>query len=359
MKLRVLLWWALRIGTAIVAAANLAFLAQHPFAEPFVERTAAGARLALDRALGERLTPGWVAAELDAAVQSEDLDRAELLLDLVESRRIPVPGDRIAGAREFVDRKNQPLARLQRCSACLMDAADCRTPSMLFACNIPVELTVVGDVKALAEAGADAVADRQVDRVGVALAAAGIGATALVPLTGGTSLTIKAGATTLRLARKMGVLGKGISRALSDAANAPFRWNRLGEFARTGRLDAITDARRFRKLGRIADDLGAVGKHAGPAEAIFLLKHVETAKDAAVLARVSRIAGKKTRRTMEVLGLGRAARALVRLSDLAWTALGLLAALAAQALALLSPLCLRPLRRALRPAPARAGALVS
>ena len=149
MKLRVLLWWALRIGTAIVAAANLAFLAQHPFAEPFVERTVAGARLALDRALGERLTPGWVAAELDAAVQSKDLDRAELLLDLVESRRIAVPGDRIARAREFVDRQNQPLARMQRCSACLMDAAQCRTPSMLFSCNIPVELTVVGDLKAL------------------------------------------------------------------------------------------------------------------------------------------------------------------------------------------------------------------
>ena len=149
----------------------------------------------------------------------------------------------------------------------------------------------------------------------------------------------------------MGVLGRGIARALADAANAPFRWKKLGEFARTGRLDEVTDTVRFRKLGRIADNLGTVGKHAGPSEAIFLLKHVETAKDAVELARVSRIAGKKTRRTVEVLGLGRAARALVRLSDLAWTALGLLAALAAQALALLSPLCLRPLRRALRPAP--------
>ncbi len=354
MKLRVLLWWALRIGTVIVAAANLAVLAQHPFAQPFIERTAAGARLALDRALGERLTPGWVAAELDAAVKREDLDRAELLLGLVESRRIAVSELAIAGAREFVDRQNQPLARLQRCSACLMDAADCRTPSMLFACNIPVELTVIGDVKALAEAGADVVADRQVDRIDVALAAAGIGATALVPLTGGTSLTIKAGATTLRVARRMGVLGKGIVRALTDAAKAPF-----DEFARTGRLDAVTDARRFRRLGRIADDLGTVAKHAGPAETIFLLKHVETAKDAAALARVSRIAGKKTRRTIEVLGLGRAARALVRLSDLARTALGLLAALALQALALLAPLCLRPLRLALRPAPGNAGALIS
>ena len=147
------------------------------------------------------------------------------------------------------------------------------------------------------------------------------------------------------MARKLGVLGKGIVRVLSDAANAPFRWNRLGAFVRTGKLDEVTDARRFRKLGRIADNLGTVGKHAGPANAIFLLKHVETAEDAAVLARVSRIAGKQTRNTVEVLGLGKAARAIVRLSDLAWTMIGLLAALAAQVLALLSPLCVRLVRR--------------
>ena len=94
------------------------------------------------------------------------------------------------------------------------------------------------------------------------------------------------------------------------------------------------------RLARIADDFGTVGTHAVPVETIFLLKHVETAKDAA------RLAGGKTRKTIEVLGLVGAARALVRLSDPAWTALGLLAALAARMLALLSPLCLRPLRPA-------------
>lgn len=352
MKLRILLWWGLRIGTGLTAAANLAILAQHPFAEAYVDRTVVEARFALDRALQERLTPENAATELDAAVDRHDFDRARLLLELVAEHRIQVPANRIARAQEFVERETAFGARAERCLRCAVDAADCRTPGVLLACSVPVEATVIGDAKALLEAGLDAAAGRPVDRVDVALATAGIGATALVPLTGGTSLTIKAGATTLRVARRLGVLGKGIARAVADAANAPFRWRRIGAFVETRRLDEVTDARRFRKLGRIADDLGTVGKHAGPAETVFLLKHVDTPGDAAALARVSKVAGGKTRKTVEVLGLARAARALIRLSDLAWTALGLMAALAAQFLALLAPLFVRPLGRILRIAPA-------
>ena len=342
MKLRVLLWWTLKLGTALTAVANLALLAQHPFAEPFVERSAARARLVLDRALEEHATPEWLAVELDAAVDKEDLDRVGLLLELAEERGMPA--ERLAGARQFVERETGLLARAGHCAACAIDAADCRTPEMLLACNIPVEMTVIGDARALLEAGDDALAGRPVDRLDVALAAAGIGATAIVPLTGGSSLTVKAGATTIRVARRMGVLGKGVARAVAEAADAPFRWRRVGAFVTTGRLDEVTDARRFRRLGRIADDLGTVAAHAGPAQTVALLRHVETAGDAATLARVARVAGGKTRKAVEVLGLARAARALIRFSDLVLWTLGLMAALAAQILALFARFFLLALR---------------
>ena len=347
--LRPVVWWALRIGTVLTAAGSTVVLVQHPFAEPWVKRTAAEARLALDRALGKRLTPDWVTTELAAAVDGEDLDRTQILFDFAATRRIPVPEDGIVRARKFVEREQGALVQMQRCAACAMDPAECRTPSMLLACNVPMEFTVIGDVKALAEAGADAAAGNSVDRIDVALAAAGIGATALSLTTGGTSLTIKAGATTLRVARKMGVLGKGIVRVLADAANG-FRWDKLDVFIRTGKLNEVIDARRFQVLGLVADDLGTVGRHAGKVNALFLLRHVETAEDAAALARVSRIAGEKTRATVEILGLRKAAKALLRLADLVWWTIGLLALLAAQVVALLSPLCTRLLRRVIGPA---------
>lgn len=347
MKSRILLWRTLQIVTLITALANVIVLVQHPFAEPYVQRTEAEAQLALDLAFGQRLTPEWVAAELDEAVDRKDLDKAQTLLEIAEERGVPMPADGVARAREFVEGETEFLAQTQRCAACAVDAAKCGTPSMLLACNVPIELTPVGDVKALAKAGTDAAAGRPVDRIDVALAVAGIGATALAPLTGGSSFTVKAGTTALRVARKIGVLGKGIIRVLSDASKAPFRWKKVGAFIDTGKLDEITDASRFRKLGRLADDLGTVWKHAGSADTISLLKHIETVEDAASLARVSKVTRAKTRKTVDVLGLRKAAKALVRLSDLIWWSIGLLAALAMQLLALLSPLCTRLIRKAL------------
>ena len=81
-----------------------------------------------------------------------------------------MPAEGIARAREFVDREHGALAQMQRCAACVMDPAECRTPSMLLVCNVPIEFTVIGDVKVLMEAGADAAVGNPVDRIDVALA---------------------------------------------------------------------------------------------------------------------------------------------------------------------------------------------
>ena len=54
---------------------------------------------------------------------------------------------------------------------------------------------MIGDVKVLVEAGADVAARTPVDQIDVALASIGIAGTVLTPVTGGTSLSLKAGAT--------------------------------------------------------------------------------------------------------------------------------------------------------------------
>ena len=96
--------------------------------------------------------------------------------------------------------------------------------------------------------------------------------------------------------------------------------------------------------------IGTVAKRAGPVEAVFLLKHVERGTDAAELARVSKVAGKRTREAVELLGLAKAARAVRRLSNLLMTAIGLILALVGQLVVLASPMALRALRRLLVPA---------
>ena len=337
------------MATVLTAVANVVALTQGPFVEPWVVRTKAEALLALDRAIVGQLTPEWVGAELDAAVDGDDLARAELLLELAERHEVPVSGPRIDRARSYVDRETGLVAQLEMCSSCFADPADCRTPSVLLVCNLPVELTVIGDARTLAEAGADAVAGDPVDRIDVALATVGIGASALAPLTGGTSYSVKVGSTALRVARRMGVLGRGLGRALSKASDIPFRWSKVDEFVETGNLDVVTDSRLLQELADIAGDLGTVGRNAHPMDTIFLLRHVENVEDAAGLAQVSKVAGKRTREAVEVLGLQKAAKAIRRLSDFAMLTIGLLCTLAGQILALAAPASLRLLRRAVQP----------
>ncbi len=339
----------MQVLTVVTAIVNGAVLFQQPFAEPYVLQAKAEAELALDRAIRKQMTPARAAAELDRAVAREDLDRTELLLELIEHHRIPVAQTHTDRAREFVDRETGIIARARQCSACLADAAECRTPAVFLVCNVPVELTPVGDVRTLVGAGSDAVSGEPVDRIDVTLAAVGLGATALTPLTGGSSFTIKIGATILKVARKMGRLSKRLGRILAKASRAPIRWNKMDEFVKTGKLSAITDVRHLDEIGDIAGKIGTVSKHADTGDAIFLLKHVNNGKDAAALASVSKVAGKRTRGTVEVLGLARAAAAVKRLSNLFILAIGLIIALAGQLAALATPVCTHLLRRIVDP----------
>ncbi len=348
-KSRHWLWRILQIATVLTAVANVVAFTQGPFVEPWVVRTKAEALLALDRAIVGQLTPEWVGAELDAAVDGEDLARAQLLLELVERHEVPVPRLQIDRASSYVDRETGLVAQLKMCSSCFADPANCKTPSVFLVCNLPVELTVIGDARTLTEAGADVVAGDPVDRIDVALATVGIGASALAPFTGMTSYSVKLGATALRVARRMGILGKGLGRALSKASDIPFRWNKLDEFATTGNLDLVTDSRLLRELADIAGDFGTVGRYANPKDTVFLLRHVENVEDAAGLAQVSKVAGKRTREAVEVLGLQKAAKTIKRLSDLAILTIGLLCTLAGQILALTTPVSLRLLRRVVQP----------
>ena len=155
----------LQVCTVVTAVATLVALTQEPFVEPYVEKTLAEARLALDRALKGRLTPDWVGAELDTAVAREDLDRTELLLALVARNRIPVADSQLARARQYMEREKGILAISVRCASCMVDPAQCRTPSVFLYCNVPIEFTLIGDAKTLVGAGFDAAVGKTVDRI--------------------------------------------------------------------------------------------------------------------------------------------------------------------------------------------------
>ena len=287
-------------------------LSTNPFAAPFVERTEAELSLALERAVRRTASAAWIEKELARAVADADADRAAMLLALADDLGRGVPR---AAAEALVASRSGWSARAADCVACMADVAACPSAAALAACAVPFELSPLGDANALRRAGVAWATGAEVDRFEAGLAALGLGATAAVVVTGGTSIGVKAGAGLMRMARRMGTLPPGVAR-LARAA--------VGDPAARARLRAL------------AADLGRVRAAAGTGDALRLARLADGPEDAARLARVAEAAGPRTGRTVAVLGKSRAFRATVRLGRAAAGTLALLWACALQLGAMLA-----------------------
>lgn len=320
-----------------------------PFTAPLVERSAASAARAIDRAMAATVTPDWLIPRLGAAIAADDADAVAFYTGLAQDHAVPLPPATAEAAMAVKDRHEGALATARDCARCALDVAECREIALIAACGIPLELTPVGDLNALRRAGIDALAGEDVDRLEVGLALVGLGATAAAVASGGSSVTVKAGATLLRMARRMGTLTPGLARVIRETADVPVNWARLPDWiAGTVPASAVTDTVRLARLGDMAADAGRVRRNTSTAETLVMLRHVEDADDLSRLARVSDVTLGDTRRTVEALGLGRAFRLTMRLADTAIAALAGLYALFLQACIGCGTWCARRLLRLLR-----------
>ena len=349
--MRRLAYLSLLLMSLATGAASLWALAQNPFAQPLVARTADELRLALDRQMARALPPEALIARLEQALSEGDRDRAGMLADLAGRQGVALPAAKAEAARQLAEGPGL-LDGVAECGACAWDVRSCASLKLIAACALPVELTPLGDANALRRQAMHWAEGEEVDGLETGLALVGLGATAVVVVSGGASAGLKGGATGARMARRMGTLSPGLTRTLRETADVPVVWSAAVPYL-AGRvpLDAVVDTARLGRLGRVAGDPGEVARHTSAAEALVLLRHVETAEDAARLARLSAVAGRDTRLTLEVLGPARAFRALTRVTDLALATIGLVAAFVAQVGMLAVSAALGLARRSLRPRP--------
>jgi hypothetical protein len=296
--------------------------------------------------MARQATPERLIDEVEQALAEDDMDRLLIALTTATDQSVTLPRPLMERALVQAEAAESPGRRLTECAACAWDIADCTSVAQIAACALPVEITPLGDLNALRRAAADYAAGDAVDQVDLGLALAGLAATGAIVVTAGGSATIKAGATALRLARRAGTLTPGLNRALLRNADALRNASALPAYL-AGRvpLEQVADAAKLARLGRIAGDLGEVARNTSPADTIALLRHIDSADEAATLARLARAQGPQTRATVHILGKARALRATLRLSDMALTTLALLGALTAQ----IAALALGLARRALRP----------
>ncbi|WP_316013749.1 hypothetical protein [Roseobacter sp. HKCCA0434] len=290
----------LRVCVLLSTVALLIGMTRQPWLAPYVERTGAELRLALDRAVAEDLSEVWLAAEADAALDTGDADRAEVLLALAGRHDRAMP--REAELRALLD--PPPRERALQCARCAANFESCRGLGEIASCNLPVELTPMGDLNALRRGAAAWWAEEEVDRFDVALAGVGLTATGLAVASGGTSLTVKGGAALMRVARRAGSLSPRLVRVVLASAREPAR------------------------LRPLISDLARVRGSVGTAATLDLMRHVDDAGDAARLVRVTDAVGPAARGHFAVLGKARVFRAMVRFSRPLLAMWGAMAALA-------------------------------
>lgn len=324
-----------------------------PLIKPMVERTAAEFEAALARETARTATPSAVAARLSTLL--DETPRNWIVIEAVENlaadRGIALSQTLTDHRATLWDEDSHWLVAIGNCATCSWDAATCTLPQALV-CNAPVTLSPIGDVIGLSKAGFAAVTGSEIDKLDFALSAIGLGATVAAVATGGTSLTLKAGASLLKLAHKMSLLPPRLLALILDVARTGVRWDEVL------RWDSVTDPARLlnpeivRPLAEISSDLGRVSAKLGPTETLHLLRFVDTPEDARHLAKASETGGAKVTGRLEILGKSRFMRAALRWSDTAIALIcglvGLLLSLAMALAGMIQTVLSRALRKTLR-----------
>lgn len=307
------------------------FLTANPLAWTVLERGAAALRQDLDRQITRALDSGDLNTALSEAVADQDAVRATTLLDLAETRQVAVDPATLAAARALTGADRPWWTVASDCAHCAVSLTTCRSLTEITLCAVPVELSPIGDVTAISRAGMAYAAGEEIDKLDMSLGLVGLAATGAVLVSGGSSLTVKAGASAVRMARRLGSLTPGLRQSLGRAADLPIQWSKLDDLmvGRVG-LEAVTDVARLDALALMAADSGRIVRATSAADGLILLRHADDPADLARIARVAEAGGDQTRDAFALMGKARVFRMLKRVSVLTATVLGLLFGLVLQ-----------------------------
>lgn len=331
------------LGLAALAtfAASAWALWQSPFAAPYRDRTEAELSVALESAISRELTMRAVDDRIREALAEGAADEAVALLRLADGRGVAVVSELRAGVASADDAASGWSA----CLACAFDPENCPDLTRVATCNLPLELTPVGDAKAIYRALDAYVSDDEVDRIDLSLGVVGLVATAAIVTSGGTSATVKTGATALRVARRTGAMTAALAEDVAGLTVRALRLDRARDVLRgTAEVSALVDPVAAARLSRVISDVGRLTDAMPAGDAFAVMRYADNTDELARIARVASAAGGETRGTIAILGKARVLRLATRLTDMALLTAALLAALAGQVLSFVLWLARRALR---------------
>lgn len=344
---------ALLIVSLAWSAVSAARLFESGGARVWVDQEVDRIAAEVDRQIARHANTEVVAVRVRSHLDADPRNWLALDALLDEARRagIALPTDLAAEVDAARSADFGWMARTGKCLGCTWNPERCSF-ELVMLCRAPVEMTPIGDLDGLIREGLKYARGEDVDEVVLVLSGVGLTATGLVVMTGGSSVTVKAGAGLGKLARSMGAMPGWIARSLSDATQRGFDWSGLTRVRGTDDLAGLARPTVLRPSVTTLENSGRVVTASGAASGLYLIGKTANATELARLARVSEAMGARTVGVAEALGKSRLLRATLRLSDeVIQLAIGLVSALAALIGLVLSGAAsatLRGARRALR-----------
>lgn len=287
---------------------------------PLRERTAQEIVAATDSMMVRDATPERLSSLIASRLGEEPRNWVALtaLHDLAVERRIALPADLSAAYDRAWAEDGSLVHQAADCASCAWDISTCNLSNVMI-CKLPLLLTPVEDLRGITKAGWNYLSGVPVDRVDLGLSIVGLGATALVLVSGGTAETLKIGAAGAKMARGMKILSRGIEDMAVTAIRTGVDWKSLARLDEGGAdLARAIHPEAFRPLAEVTSDIGRIGLATDASSALHLMRYVKDAPDADRMARAAEALGPRTVARVEVLGPARLMRATLRWSETAW-----------------------------------------
>lgn len=336
---------AMLVGSMALTGLALTRIAADPGLRPLREATVDEIVAATDRMMAA-VRPEEIVALIEARLDEEPRNWVALdaLAEVAAERGVAVPA-RFALLRE---EDFGWIAQTGACAACLWDIGAC-TLSNVMVCKVPILMTPVEDLRGVAKAGIDWGTGAEVDAVDLGLSVVGLGATAAILASGGSSGTVKAGAALAKAARGMRLLSPRLTGFVVDAVRAGVDMGALLRVRRAEDLALVVKGDALPPLVRLAEDMGRLRGAVGTEGALHLLRLVDDGAEARRVADAAVALGPRAVGRAEVLGKARLLRATLRVGETAWAALagmvGLLLSVASAVGGMLQGALIRALRR--------------
>jgi hypothetical protein len=266
------------------------------------------------------LPPEKYVEEIATALAARDGDMARSLVALAQSQNVEVPEALLAelNALPPVDMGNV----VSQGWNCIVNG-DFDSEAG-FACVVATDLTSVGDVRDLVAQGGNYLTGQPVNYFTLGVASVGLTLTGATIMTGGGMLPLRAGASFLKAANKVGkmpprlvaevsaMLARSVNRGALDEALMLAREFRIGEIGRP--LGRLFNPKSIDKVTDLATDFGKIGTVGGVRAMKLSVEAADSTRDVKVLAKTAEKYQGKFPAVMKMLGRG-----AVRLADLLWT----------------------------------------